>query len=96
MLMPLIRFLTVALAVFLPFLEEAQAGVTIHYEGRAESAAAVDGALRMLTSRAHALGWKVDDAFFGSLPELALEHCAEAKISVYCSVYISLIKKHKI
>ena len=62
MLMPLIRFLTVALAVFLPFLEEAQAGVTIHYEGRAESAAAVDGALRMLTSRAHALGWKVDDA----------------------------------
>jgi len=76
MLMPLIRFLTVALAVFLPFLEEAQAGVTIHYEGRAESAAAVDGALRMLTSRAHALGWKVDDA---SAEDVSLKRVIDEK-----------------
>lgn len=52
----------VTFALFLSLSGATLAGVTIHYEGKAENPAAVDGALRMVTSRARALGWRIEEA----------------------------------
>ena len=52
----------VMLALFIAWVGQAQAGVTIHYEGRAKSPAAVNNALSLLTARARVLGWRAEDA----------------------------------
>lgn len=54
--------LVVLLALFIAWVGQTQAGVTIHYEGRAESAAAVDRALSLITARARSFGWRTEDA----------------------------------